>query len=66
MHDLGERIHQRVLNLRKEIFDKDHGPPGGGPGEKPGEDDGFPHIRVIRMHHPPPFFPSFLNFDEDD
>jgi hypothetical protein len=45
--------------MRKEMNDKDHhnGPPG--------DDDGMPHIRIIKMSHPPPFLPGFLNFDDE-
>lgn len=42
--------------------DKEHHGPLDG---MPGEDDGFPHIRIIRMNHPPPLFPNFLNFDDE-
>ena len=62
IHELGQRIQERVKNMRKELMNRDQGPKDG----KPEEGDGFPQIRIIRMHHPPPLFPSFLNFDEDD
>lgn len=62
LHDLGERIHKKIINLRKEIFDKDLGPKDGHKDEGPE----FPQIHIIKMSHPPPFFPSFLNFDEDN
>lgn len=61
LHDLGERIHNRVMNLRKEIFghhdhDKDKK-------EEAKEDHGPPGIHVIKMHFPP-FFPDFLKGDD--
>lgn len=64
LHDLGEHIQQRVKNMRRDMADKEHAGKDANPlGEG---DSGFPHIRIIRMHHPPPLFPSFLNFDDDN
>ena len=55
LHDLGERIHNRVMNLRKEIFGRDM--------DKNDDKKDEPQMHVIKMHFPP-FFPNFLR-DED-
>lgn len=63
LHELGERIHNKVMNLRNELFGKEHDHKEHNK-NKP-EKDEEPHIHVIRMHAPP-FFPGFLNFNDDD
>jgi len=57
LREIGDRIHNRVMNLRKEIFGKDM--------EKGGDkkDEHEPQMHVIKMHFPP-FFPSFLRDDD--
>ena len=59
MHDtlkeIGERIHEKVMNLRKEVF-----------GDKDGQaTDEFPHVRIFKFDKPPPFFPHFLHFADE-
>lgn len=47
---MGDKIHDKVLNLRKEIF-----------GEDDGNKDEFPHVHVFRLGSPPPFFRNFMH-----
>lgn len=56
LHDLGERIHERVKNLRKELFGKDHDQPGDEKDEGP--------LRVFRMGPFPFPIPGFLKADD--
>lgn len=53
LKEIGEKIHNKVLNLRKEIF-----------GEDAEDKDEMPHVHVFRLGSPPPFFPKFMGFDK--
>lgn len=48
---MGERIHDKVLNLRKEIFG----------GDDDGNKDEMPHVHVFRLGSPTPFFRNFFD-----
>lgn len=61
LHEIGEKIHNRVMDLRKELFGKH----GHHHENKDNKHDDEPKVHVIRMHAPP-FFPGFLNFNDDD
>lgn len=61
LHELGERIHNRVMNLRKEIFG--HHDHDEDKKEEKKDDDHGPGIHVIKMHFPP-FFPDFLKGED--
>ena len=59
LKELGDKIHNRVKDLRMELFG-DHGEVRK---DIIGEGDGAPQMHVMRMHFPP-FFPGFLKDDE--
>ena len=52
LHEIGERIQDKVMNLRKEIFGDD---------EETKQDE-MPQFHIFRMGGPPPIFPDFFKF----